>query len=257
MAKAQLLRISLTLATVLLAWQAIVWLADVPPFILPSPPAVWSQLMAEAETILNHAAITLAEIALGMGLGILGGASAAIVMASSNRAARELLPLLVASQAIPVFAIAPLLVLWLGYGMASKVAMAALIIFFPVTATLLQGLRRVDPALDELTRMMAQGVKGASLRRLIHVRLPAALPSFGDGLRVAAAIAPIGAVLGEWVGASEGLGYAMMQANARMKTDLMFACLAVLAVLAVTLYFTVDMVMRRATRWTTAKETHT
>lgn len=244
-----LLRVALTLTVMLAGWQALVLLTDVPDFILPQPAGVWQALVADWSEIAAHAGVTLAEIALGMAIGVGAGASAAIVMASSHRAARELLPLLVASQAIPVFAIAPILVLWLGYGMASKVAMAALIIFFPVTATLLQGLRRLDPALDDLSRMMARGHAGGALRRLVHVRLPSALPAFGDGLRVAAAIAPIGAVLGEWVGASEGLGYAMMQANARVDTELMFACLGVLALMAVTLYFTVDLLMRRLTRW--------
>jgi len=244
-----LARIAISLTVILAVWEMIVLLTGVPDFILPEPAKVWRALAADWAEIAGHAGVTLTEIALGMLIGVTAGAAAAIIMASSRRTARELLPLLVASQAIPVFAIAPILVLWLGYGMASKVAMAALIIFFPVSATLLQGLRRLDPALDELSRMMAAGVPGATMRRLVHVRLPAALPAFGDGLRVAAAIAPIGAVLGEWVGASEGLGYAMMQANARVNTALMFACLFVLALMAVALYFTIDMLMRRLTRW--------
>lgn len=243
------MRIAFSLTVILAAWQLLVSLTNVPDFILPEPSGVLRTLIANAGDIASHAGVTLSEIVLGMAIGVSAGAGAAIIMASSRRTARELLPLLVASQAIPVFAIAPILVLWLGYGMASKVAMAALIIFFPVSATLLQGLRRLDPALDELSRMMAQGMPGASMRRLVHVRLPAALPALGDGLRVAAAIAPIGAVLGEWVGASEGLGYAMMQANARVNTELMFACLIVLALMAVTLYFMIDVLMRRVTRW--------
>lgn len=244
-----LMRITLSLTVILAAWQLLVSITDVPDFILPEPTGVLRVLLTGGDNIGYHAAITLAEIVLGMLIGVSAGAGVAIIMGSSRRTARELLPLLVASQAIPVFAIAPILVLWLGYGMASKVAMAALIIFFPVSATLLQGLRRLDPALDELSRMMAQNVPGAPLRRLWHVRLPGALPALGDGLRVAAAIAPIGAVLGEWVGASEGLGYAMMQANARVNTELMFACLIVLALMAVALYFTIDLLMRRVTRW--------
>ena len=129
------------------------------------------------------------------------------------------MPLLVVSQALPVFALAPLLVLWLGYGMASKVAMAVLIIFFPVTAAFLDGLRRTEPGWLELARTM----DARPLAILAQIRVPAALPALASGLRVAAAVAPIGAVIGEWVGSSAGLGYLMLHANARMQVDLMFA----------------------------------
>jgi putative hydroxymethylpyrimidine transport system permease protein len=152
---------------------------------------------------------------------------------------------LVASQALPVFALAPLLTLWLGYGLASKVAMATLIIYFPVTAAFYDGLRRVDPGWLDMARVMGAG-PGAVLRL---VRLPAALPAFGSGLRVATAVAPIGAVVGEWVGSSAGLGYLMLHANGRMQTDLMFAALLVLAVMAVGLYALVDRGLAAAITW--------
>jgi putative hydroxymethylpyrimidine transport system permease protein len=151
----------------------------------------------------------------------------------------------VISQAVPVFALAPLLVLWLGYGMASKVAMATLIIYFPVTTAFHDGLRRTDRGWLDLARTMNAG-RWAVLR---HVRIPAALPALASGLRVAAAVAPIGAIIGEWVGSSAGLGYLMLHANARMQIDVMFAALATLAFLAVALYFSVDELLRRALPW--------
>ena len=138
------------------------------------------------------------------------------------------MPLLVVSQALPVFALAPLLVLWLGYGMASKVAMAVLIIYFPVTAAFFDGLRRTEPGWLELARTM-NATRWASCGTS---GCPAALPALASGLRVAAAVAPIGAVVGEWVGSSAGLGYLMLHANARMQVDLMFAALLVLAGMA-------------------------
>jgi putative hydroxymethylpyrimidine transport system permease protein len=156
-----------------------------------------------------------------------------------------LLPLLVLGQTIPVFALAPLLVLWFGYGLASKVAMAILIIYFPVAAALFDGLRRTAPGWLDLARTM-----GASrLRTLLQVRLPAALPAFGSGLRVATAVAPIGAVVGEWVGSSAGLGYLMLHANARLQVELMFAALIVLMAMALVLYVTVDRLLIRLMPW--------
>jgi putative hydroxymethylpyrimidine transport system permease protein len=159
------------------------------------------------------------------------------------------MPLLVVSQAIPVFAIAPLLVLWFGYGIASKVAMAALIIFFPVAANFLDGLRRTEPGWLDLARTMTVGRPGAALRILWHIRVPAALPALASGLRVAAAVAPIGAVVGEWVGSSAGLGFLMLHANARLQIDLMFAALLTLALFALVLYFTVDRGLTALIAW--------
>ena len=166
-------------------------------------------------------------------------------MAYFRPARRWLLPVLVISQAVPVFALAPLLVLWFGYGIASKVAMATLIIYFPVTAAFHDGLRRTEPGWLDLARTM-DASRWSALR---HVRIPAALPALSSGLRVATAVAPIGAVVGEWVGSSAGLGYLMLHANARMQIDVMFAALFTLAVLAVALYFTMDTLLRRAMPW--------
>jgi putative hydroxymethylpyrimidine transport system permease protein len=123
--------------------------------------------------------------------------------------------------------------------------MAMLIIYFPVTASFFDGLRRTDPGWLDLARTMG----GSRLTILRHVRIPSALPALGSGVRVATAVAPIGAVVGEWVGASAGLGYIMLHANARTQTALMFAALLTLAVIAVGLYYAVDRAVRRAVRW--------
>jgi putative hydroxymethylpyrimidine transport system permease protein len=150
---------------------------------------------------------------------------------------------------VPVFALAPLLVLWLGFGMASKVMMAMLVIFFPVAVALYDGLRRTEPGWLDLARVMTADAPQHRLRILRHIRLMAALPAFASGLKIAAAVAPIGAVIGEWVGASAGLGFRMLQANARVQTDLMFAALILLAVCAVALYACVDAATRHLLRW--------
>ncbi len=239
------LRPLLVAAGLLLAWDLLVRLTSVPAFILPAPLAVGSALVARAGLILPHAAATLAEILLGMVIGSIGGVALAMLLGAFRGARPWVLPVLVVSQALPVFALAPLLVLWLGYGMASKVAMAVLIIFFPVTAAFYDGLRRTEAGWIEMARTMGAG----SHAILWQIRMPAALPALASGLRVAAAVAPIGAVVGEWVGSSRGLGYLMLQANARMQVDLMFAALLVLAAMALALWFGLDRLLRRLVRW--------
>jgi putative hydroxymethylpyrimidine transport system permease protein len=234
-----------TAAGILFAWQVLVWATAVPPFILPGPLRVAEALAAQPGLLLRHASVTLTEILLGILLGAAFGASTAVLLAASRAVQRWLMPLLVVSQALPVFALAPLLVLWLGYGMASKVAMAVLIIYFPVTAAFLDGLRRTEPGWVELARTM--DASGPAI--LARVRVPAALPALASGLRVAAAVAPIGAVVGEWVGSSAGLGYLMLHANARMQVDLMFAALLLLAAMALALWLLVDRGARALVPW--------
>jgi putative hydroxymethylpyrimidine transport system permease protein len=226
-------------------WQAVVWLTGVPRFLLPPPWLVARTLVASAPLLADQAAITLLEILLGLLGGVLIGGVSALAMALLPPLQPWLLPLLVLGQTIPVFALAPLLVLWFGYGLASKVAMAILIIYFPITAALFDGLRRTEPGWLDLARTMG----ATRLRMLLRVRLPAALPAFGSGLRVATAVAPIGAVVGEWVGSSAGLGYLMLHANARLQVELMFAALIVLMAMALVLYVTVDRLLIRLMPW--------
>ncbi len=237
------------LAGLAAAWQVIVWLTGVPKFILPPPLAVVETWWLRAGIILDHAWITALEIVLGLGLGSLMGAAAALVIGHFRPARFWLLPVLVASQAVPVFAIAPLLVLWLGYGLASKVGMAVLIIFFPVTAALFDGLRRTEPGWLDLAHTMTAGRADARRAILWHIRLPAALPALASGLRVATSVAPIGAIVGEWVGSSAGLGFLMLHATGRAQTDLTFAALLTLAVIALALYFLVDRLLIRLLPW--------
>jgi putative hydroxymethylpyrimidine transport system permease protein len=236
----------LTTACGLIAgWELVVRLSGVPAFILPGPLQVARVLLERADLILLHARITLVEILFGILLGSLIGMASAVALAAFAPLRRWLLPLLVVSQALPVFALAPLLVLWLGYGMGSKVAMAVLIIYFPVTAAFFDGLRRTERGWLELAQVM-----GARRSRvLFEIRVPAALPALASGLRVAASVAPIGAVVGEWVGSSAGLGYLMLHANARMQIDLLFAALFVLAALGLALWYGIDRALARFVYW--------
>ena len=230
---------------ILALWQGVVLATGVPHYILPGPARVGLAFLEHGDLLVAHAGTTMIEIVAGLAIGTVVGGASAMTMSYFRPARQWLLPILVISQAVPVFALAPLLVLWLGFGMASKIAMAVLIIYFPVTAAFFDGLRRTDPGWLDLARAM-NGSRWSILRQ---IRIPAALPAFASGLRVATAVAPIGAVVGEWVGSSAGLGYLMLHANARMQVDLMFAALTVLALFSLALYFTVDAALRRMLVW--------
>ncbi|WP_313353348.1 ABC transporter permease [Paracoccus sp. (in: a-proteobacteria)] len=232
------------IVAMLALWQGIIWLAGMPSFLLPSPIAVLEALWLNRAEITRHAGFTLAEVVLGFALGSALGAMLAIAMGFSERLTGVLRPILTFSQTIPVFALAPILTLWLGFGMAPKIAMTVLIVFFPVASAFLDGLMRTPrPALD-----LAQVMGAGRIRIMRHLRIPAALPSLATGLRLAAVYAPIGAVIGEWVGGARGLGALMIHANGRMKTDLVFAALLVLSVLTVIFARIVAVALHRLLR---------
>lgn len=238
------------LSGLLILWQLVVVISGAPAYILPGPLPVAKALFSHWWVLQGHLLTTVIEILSGLVIGALLGTSCALTMILMPMLKRWLLPILVISQAIPVFALAPILVLWFGYGMASKIAMAVLIIFFPVTSSFYYGMQRTQPELLELARIM--GAKPVAVLRWIVI--PSALPAFGSGVRVATAVAPIGAVVGEWVGSSSGLGFYMLHANARMQIDIMFAALAVLAVVSLGLYFLVDKVVTKLIFWENTKE---
>ncbi|MBL8700636.1 MAG: ABC transporter permease [Alphaproteobacteria bacterium] len=238
-------RAVVTVLGMLAAWQALVVLFAPPPFILPDPLRVFRSLVERRDLLLAHGLVTIAEILAGLVLGAVAGCAFGILVAAWAPARRWLEPLLVGSQALPVFALAPILVLWFGYGFASKVAMATLVIFFPVAIAAQDGIARTDPVMV----LAARSLGLSDLQILRFIRLPLALPTIATSLRIAAAIAPIGAIIGEWVGAAAGLGFVMLQANARMQTDLMFAAVMVLCVIAVALHRAVGAALDLCLPW--------
>ncbi|WP_159966073.1 ABC transporter permease [Profundibacterium mesophilum] len=240
------MRAGLAIALAIAGWAILVRAAALPPFILPGPERVARTLWTSRALLAEHAVITLIEVLAGLVIGAILGFAMGVVLAVSRPARILLRPLLVFSQAVPVFAIAPILTLWLGYGLGSKIVMTLLIIFFPVTSAFYDALMRTPPGWRELGDVMG----ARPWRQMWHLRIPAALPGFASGLRLAAVYAPIGAIIGEWVGASRGLGYLMLLANGRAKTDLMFAALIVLAILTLLLYAAVD----RLARWIAGPE---
>ncbi len=239
-----------TFAGLLAAWEAICRLFDLPPYILPPPSRVAATLAQDAPSLAADAAITAIEMLAGLALGAILGCLTALALAASPAARRWLSPLVVASQALPVFAVAPLLVLWFGFGLASKIAMTTLIVYFPVALAFSQGMARADSNLIDLVRLH----RASRWREIALIRAPFALPALGAGLRGATAAAPVAAVIGEWVGAAGGLGFVMVQANARMQTDMMFAALVLLMAMGGALYLLVDRVLDRAMPW--AEATH-
>lgn len=239
-------------AVLLGLWQGAVWALDIAPFTLPSPWRIGARLSEDAGLLAHHGLITLTEIVVGLIAGTLAGIATALVMAVSRFGEKLIWPLVVITQALPVFAIAPLLVQWFGFGMASKIVMAGLIIYFPVASATYDGLTRTDSDLLDLGKLWG----GSRFDLLRYIRFPAALPSIASGVRIAAAIAPIGAVVGEWVGSSAGLGYLMLHANARLQTDLVFAALAVLAAIALFTRFLAGRVTRRLVFWAPEHDLH-
>lgn len=213
-------------------WQAVIWATGAARFILPPPALVAETIWKSRALLAEHAMTTIAEVLTGLVLGAMLGFVSAIGLAASPVARALVRPMLVFSQAVPVFALAPILTLWLGFGLWSKITMALIIIYFPVTSSFFDALMRTNRDWIGMAQVM-----GANAWRIMwHIRVPSALPGFASGLRLAAVYAPIGAIIGEWVGASKGLGYLMLLANGRAKTDLMFAALIVLAVLTILLH---------------------
>lgn len=230
---------------ILAGWEGAVKIWAVPVFILPPPSRILETAVVQAPQILPHAAVTGAEICLGIFLALVTAIPLAVAMFAKPMVEKTLSPFLVASQAIPVFALAPLLVIWLGYGMASKVFMAWIIIFFPITVSLLQGLKSCDPEYRTLFTLM-----GASFfKTLTLLYWPWALPQFFAGLRVGVSVATIGAVIGEWVGAQQGLGFLMIQSNARLQTPLVFAAILWLAAMGLILWTLVGLLEKKIITW--------
>ena len=247
----RLARIAPPLALLLLAlagWQLGVRLGDVDPATLPAPSAVGRALWAQRTLLAEHAWVTVQEILVGYALAAALGVGLALLVAASPLVERTVYPWLVVSQTIPIVAIAPVLVLWTGFDLRPKVIVIALVSFFPIAVNTVDGLKATDPELLDLLRTLGAG----RWRRLRIARLPSALPFVFSGLKVAAALAVIGAVFGEWVGADAGLGYLVLTFNNQLATAEMFATIAVLAALGIALFGLVALLERLLVPWRAA-----
>jgi putative hydroxymethylpyrimidine transport system permease protein len=235
----------LLLALFVLAWQGVASLESVDDLTLASPVETWQALRDDWSLLVDNAGVTLVEVVLGLAISLAAGVAFGVAMHLVRPLRDAAYPLLVASQAIPVVVLAPIFVLAFDYGIGPKLAIVALICFFPITVNLLDGLRSTPPELLKLMRSM-----GASrLRTLRSVELPASLPSLFSGLKVAASVSVIGAVFGEWAGADEGLGRLVLLGNNQLQTPRVYAGIVLLTLMAVTLFALVALAERVACPW--------
>lgn len=239
--------VPLSLFLAVLLWSMVTRLWDFPAFILPSPALVWARLwqVVGDGTLLRHALVTLGEVFAGLTLGVGVATTLGYALAKSPAVERLLSPYIVASQAIPIVAIAPLLVIWFGPGVFSKVLICALIVFFPVLVNTIVGLRSVPEDLRDLMRSL-QATRWQTFRLL---EMPSALPVFLGGLRIGATLAVIGAVVGEFVGADRGLGFMINRARGQYDTALVFVAVLALVIMALLMYGAVVLLETRLLSW--------
>jgi NitT/TauT family transport system permease protein len=234
----------------IVVWEIWVKVGDVSAYLLPAPSEIWGEMTSSWRFLARHGWVTLQEALVGFSLGVVLGFALAIGIAYSRLLERTLYPVIVASQAVPKIALAPLFVVWLGFGMAPKVLITALLVFFPIVVTSAAGLTSVDPSLLELLR----SVNATHWQIFKKVRLPHALPQVVSGLKIGITLAVVGAVVGEWVGANEGLGYQVIYAQSQLQTLLTFASIAILVAMGVVLFLVVDALGRLLMPWNRGAE---
>lgn len=249
----RLLFIVLSLLLALLIWQAVAALFKLPAFILPKPGMVWTRFLESVQSgqLQRHLLYTLLEIVLGLLAGSIFAALLGYLLAKSPAVEKLISPYLVASQSIPIVAIAPLLVIWFGPGLFSKVLICSLTVFFPVLINTLVGLREVPQDLRALMRSL----HATPYQTLRHLELPAALPIFLGGLRVGATLSVIGAIVGELVGSDRGLGFLINVGRGQYDTALVFVAVITLMLLASSLYGLVLLIEKRLLAWQTWRST--
>ena len=233
------------LLAILGIWEAAVHVFEIPGYILPAPSKIVVTLFVQHTQLLKHTLVTLEEMLLGFVLAVSIGVPLAVLMFEFPVLERAFYPYVIGSQTVPVFAIAPLLVLWFGFGIASKVIMAALIVFFAIVLNTLDGLKSTDPDTVNLFKIL----QATRWQVLWKVHIPSALPFIFSGAKIGISISTIGAVIGEWVGAKAGLGYLMLYANGRLQISLVFAAIFCLTLLGLGLFGLMTLLERYAMPW--------
>jgi putative hydroxymethylpyrimidine transport system permease protein len=234
-------------------WDWISNALNIEDFLVPAPSDIATSLWNDRSLLADDFWVTLREVLLGFLCALAAGLLFAVILHLSDTLRRAFYPLLVASQTIPPVAIAPILIVWFGFGLGPKVLLIALVCFFPVTVNTLDGLRSVDPQLITMMRTL-----GANRRQILtRVELPSALPFFFSGTKIAIAVAVIGAVFAEWAGASSGLGHQILIASSNLLTARMFAAITLLSVMAILLFALVSVIERRVITWDSRGVTRT
>lgn len=231
------------------AWEIGVRITDTPRWFLPAPSEIARETIESRQILWGHTRTTLEEVLIGYVIAAVVGVLSALGIASSRIAERAIYPAIVASQAIPIVALAPILLIWFGYGMTPKVIVVVLLCFFPIAVNMADGLRAIDP--DAVALLRSMGANRWQIMRI--VRIPSSLPYLLSGLRIAAAVSVIGAIVGEWVGASSGLGYLMTRSAAHFQTSLLFAAVGISAVMGISLFGIVALSERWLLPWRRAE----
>jgi len=226
-------------------WDWISNALNIEDFLVPAPSDIAKSLWEDRSLLGSNAWVTLKEVVFGFAIAAVAGIGFALLIHLSETARRAVYPLLVASQTIPIVILAPILIVWFGFGLTPKLVIVALICFFPITVNMLDGLRSVDPDLTKMLRSLGAG----RLQRLWRAEIPTALPYAFSGARVAITVSVIGAVFAEYVGSSEGLGHLINQAQAQLLTARSFAAVVVLSAMAILLFALVSLIERKVITW--------
>ncbi|MGF7159618.1 NitT/TauT family transport system permease protein [Rhodoligotrophos appendicifer] len=233
------------LVLMIAGWYAAIDIFDIPPYLLPRPEAVLQRIYEDFGFLLYHSWVTTYVTLGGFFLSIAIGIPLSIMLVTWRTLEKAIMPWLILSQTFPKVALAPLIVVWFGLGILPKLLVTFLVAFFPIVISTIVGLRSVEREVIEL----AQSLRSSKMQTFWYFRLPLSLPNIFAGLKVSVAFAVVGAVIAEWVGASEGLGYLLLQANASLDTTLLFAVLAALMVIGVVLYYAVEFIERAVIPW--------
>jgi len=235
----------LTLAAMGAVWHLATAVFAVPAWLLPSPRAVGEALYGFRQLLPQHLWVTLVETVAGFLLSILVGVPLAILIVWSPVLQRSIYPIILAAQSIPKVALAPLFLVWIGYGMSSKILVVVSVAFFPIVVDTVTGLTAVEPDLLDMVRVL----RASTLQTFVKIRLPASLPYFFSGTKVAVTLAVIGSVIGEFVGADRGLGYLIQVSGSQLRTDLVFGVLAILSLMGMVLFVVVEWLQRLLCPW--------
>ena len=233
------------LTVFILIWELIVWLKDVPVYRLPAPSVIFSEFIDSFGLLMYHAGTTVMEASIGFLLGVALSVVFAVAMSMVKPLRQMFYPFMVISQTVPLIVIAPLLAIWFGFGLLPKIIMSVIVVFFPVTVSLTEGLGTYD---QDLVDMMAV-MKASRWQIYKTVHIPSALPSFFSGMKISAAYCVMGAVISEWTGASRGLGIYLSRAMSTFETAALFANIVMIVILSLVLFKAVDLAEKIAIPW--------
>ena len=231
--------------TILVGWEIFVRVWNIADWLLPAPSAIGYTLYGSSGLLAGHTLVTLEEVVLGFVLALVSGMLLASAITLSKTIEKALYPFIIASQTVPIIVIAPMLLVWIGYGLTPKIIVVALISFFPIVVNTVDGMRSVDSDMHKMMRTMG----GNRWSIFLQVQLPVSMPYLFSGLRVAIAVSVIGAVIGEWVGSSEGLGYLMIRSKPQFQTERVFAAITILSVMGIALFALIGLLERLLIPW--------